>query len=80
MLSFQAKLGSQATKTIKKNLNNEPVIRIHLILKWMRIRILDPHRKKMDPDPGHFFDLLNQFNQCFGSVSFGRIRIRIRKR
>jgi len=32
-----------------------PVLRIHLIL--MRIRILDPHWKKMDPDPGHFFKI-----------------------
>ena len=31
------------------------VLRIHLIL--MRIRILDPHREKMDPDPGHFFKI-----------------------
>ena len=30
-------------------------LRIHLIL--MRIRILDPHCKKMDPDPGHFFKI-----------------------
>ena len=67
MLSFQAKLSSHATKTIK-NINNEPVIRIHLILKWMRIRILDPHRKKMDPDPGHFFDLLNQFKAEFSKI------------
>ena len=28
------------------------VLRIHLIL--MRIRILDPHWKKIDPDPGNF--------------------------
>ena len=34
------------------------VLRIHYIL--MRIRILNPHWKKMDPDPGHFLtDLLN---------------------
>ena len=31
----------------------QPVLRIHLIL--MRIRILNPHWKKMDPDPGYFF-------------------------
>ena len=30
-----------------------PVLRIHLIL----MRILDPHLKKMDPDPGYFFKI-----------------------
>ena len=30
------------------------VLRIHLIL--MRIRILDPHWKKIDPDPGHILN------------------------
>jgi len=32
---------------------DKPVLRIHFIL--MRIRILDPHWKKIDPDPdsGH---------------------------
>ena len=35
--------------------NFSPVLRIHLIL--MRIRILDPHWKKMDPDPGSFFKI-----------------------
>jgi len=38
---------------------SKAVLRIHLIL--MRIRILDPHWKKMDPDldpdPGHFFKI-----------------------
>ena len=30
----------------------------------IRIRILDPHWKKMDPDPGHFLtDILNFFNK-----------------
>ena len=37
----------------------KPVLRIHLIL--MRIRILNPHWKKMDPDPdpdpGYFFKI-----------------------
>ena len=33
----------------------QAVLRIHLIL--MRIRILDPHWKKMGPDPGHFFKI-----------------------
>ena len=32
-----------------------PVLRIYLTL--MRIRILDPRWKKMDPDPGHFFKI-----------------------
>ena len=32
-----------------------PVLTIHLIL--MRIRILDQHWEKMDPDPGHFFKI-----------------------
>ena len=31
------------------------VLRIHLILMLIRIRILDPHWKNMDPDPDHFF-------------------------
>ena len=40
-----------------------PVIRIHLILMQIRILILDPHCKKMDPDqnpdpiPGHFLNI-----------------------
>ena len=32
-----------------------PVLRIHLIL--MQIRILDPHWKKVDSDPGQFFKI-----------------------
>jgi len=28
------------------------VLRIHLILMWIRIQILDPYWKKMDPNPG----------------------------
>ena len=40
---------------------SEAVLRIHLIL--MRIQILDPHWKKMDPDPGHFFKIYWIF--CF---------------
>ena len=37
----------------------EPVLRIHLILMRIRIRILDPHWKKMDPDPdpGYLFKI-----------------------
>ena len=37
------------------------MLRIHLIL--MRIRILDPHWKKLDPDPdpGHFFRFTDFF-------------------
>ena len=31
------------------------VLRIHLILMLIRIRILDPHWKNVDPDPDHFF-------------------------
>ena len=34
------------------------MLRIHLIL--MRIRILDPHWKKTDPDPGQFFTELKR--------------------
>ena len=33
------------------------VLRIHLILMRIRIRILDPHWKKTDPDPGHYFKI-----------------------
>ena len=36
------------------------MLRIHLIL--MRIRILDPHWKKTDPDPGQFFTELKRKN------------------
>ena len=51
------------------------VLRIHLIL--MRIRILDPHWEKMDPDPdsGHFYKIYwiiltkNNF-QIFCFISF----------
>ena len=45
------------------------VLWIHLILMRMRIRILDPHCKIIDPDPSHFFKiywiflLLNFFNK-----------------
>ena len=35
-----------------------PVLRIHLILMRIRIRILDPHwKKKIDSDPGHFLKI-----------------------
>ena len=30
---------------------------------WIRIRILDAHWNKMDPDPGHEHFLLNFFNK-----------------
>ena len=44
-----------------------PWIQIHLTL--MRIRILDPHWKKMDPDPnpdpGHFFKIYWLFSFIF---------------
>ena len=40
----------------------KPVLRIHSILMW--IRILDPHWKKMDPDPQHCF------KSCFTFISF----------
>ena len=45
-------------RSFKNNEPLKPVLRIHLIL--MRIRILDPHWEKMDPDPGHghFFKVL----------------------
>ena len=33
------------------------VLWIHLILMRMRIRILDPHWKIIDPDPSHFFKI-----------------------
>ena len=33
------------------------MLRIHLILMRIRIRILDPHWKKTDPDPGHYFKI-----------------------
>ena len=39
----------------------KPVLRIHLILLRTLIRILDPHWKKMDPDPGHFFKIYRIF-------------------
>ena len=38
-------------RSFKNNELLKPVLRIHLIL--MRIRILDPHWEKIDPDPGH---------------------------
>ena len=42
------------------------MLRVHLIL--IRIRILDPHWKKMDPDPdpGHFFMLFMNFKWSQG--------------
>ena len=42
-----------------KNENHIAVLRIHLVFMRIRIRILDPHWKKMDPDPepGHFFKI-----------------------
>ena len=42
------------------------MLRVHLIL--IRIRILDPHWKKMDPDPdpGHFFMLFMNFEWSQG--------------
>ena len=40
-----------------KNIIPVSVLRIHLILMRIRIQILDPHWKKMDPDPGHFFKI-----------------------
>ena len=33
------------------------MLRIHLILTRIRIRILDPHWKEMDPDPDNFFKI-----------------------
>ena len=53
-------------------LSPKPVLRIHLILMRIQIRILDPYWKKMDPnpDPGQFFNLYGIFltkksNFCF---------------
>ncbi len=51
-------------------LSPQPVLRIHLILMRIQIRILDPYWKKMDPnpDPGQFFNLYGIFltkNQIF---------------
>ena len=48
-----------------KNIYKKPVLRINLIFMqiWIRIQILDPHWKEMDPDPGQ--DLLNFFNKKF---------------
>ena len=41
------------------------LVRIHLILMRIRILILDPHWKKMDPDPVNFFpDIQNNFQIC----------------
>ena len=43
------------------------VLRIQLILMRIRIRIMDPHWKKMDPDlnpdpdPGYFYNFFLQF-------------------
>ena len=46
------------------------VLRIHLILMRIRIRILDLHWKKMDPDPGYFFKIYWTFltKQKFSSI------------
>ena len=45
-------------------------LRIHLILMRIRILILDPHWKKMDPDQVNFFpDLQNNF-QIFCFIFF----------
>ena len=43
--------------------SKKPVLKIHLILMRIRILILDPHRKKMDPDPdpGHLFKIYCNF-------------------
>ena len=44
----KAKLKTISTQNYK---HKSPVLRIQLIFKRIRIRILDPHWKKMDPDP-----------------------------
>ena len=50
------------------------MLRIHLVL--IRIRILDPHLKKKDPDPGYFFKIYwifitkNNFQIGFFSLIF----------
>ena len=48
----------------------QTVLRIHLIL--MRIRILDPHWKKTDPDPGHehSFKIYRYFNRRIFKLFF----------
>ena len=51
----------------------QPVLRIHLIL--MRIRILNPHWKKMDPDPGYFFWWTIQKWGHFYNLFFQKFRV-----
>ena len=68
--SSDPQIGSQ---NVEDSTDPGPVLRIHLILT--RIRILNPHWKKMDPDPGHehlckiyrFFSLifLQQLDELF---------------
>ena len=68
----QRELVSICTQSIRVYPINFPcistlVLRINLILK--RIRILDPHWKKMDPDPIHEkkYDLLIFFTEKFSN-------------
>ena len=55
------------------------ILRIQLILMWIRIQILDPHWKKMDPDlypdPVYFFLRVNFFFAVFGCFFAPCIRI-----
>ena len=44
------------------------MLRIHLIL--MRIRILDPHWKKKDPNPNPDPDISLRFTECFFLLIF----------
>ena len=52
---------SKKTRKFEINIYKKPVLRINLILMQIRIQILDPYWKEMDPDPGQ--DFLNFFNQ-----------------
>ena len=52
---------SKKTRKFEINIYKKPVLRINSILMQIRIQILDPYWKEMDPDPGQ--DLLNFFNQ-----------------
>ena len=60
-------------RSFKNNELLKPVLRIHLIL--MRIRILNPHWKKMDPDPVYFFWWTIQKWGNFYNLFFQKFRV-----
>ena len=51
---------------VKQKIHLEPVLMNLLIL--MRIRILDPHWKKINPDPGYFYKIYWIFLTFFSHI------------